>query len=344
MKLGQLGEFGLIDRIKKKVHSTSEGIRLGIDDDAAAFVPTKGMIMLLTTDIFVEGIHFDPAYATPYQIGWKAMAANLSDIAAMGGIPRTAVVSLCLLDKTDVEWIEEMYEGMEKAIHRFGGHIVGGDTSASLTETVINISLTGEVENKQMTTRSGAKVGDVICVSGDLGGSVAGLKVLREKKKTGSEFKEKWTHVLEKHLLPLPRIHEARVLVEETKVHSMIDISDGLASEIHHVCSLSGKGARIYTEEIPLHSQTKLAAQEFGTPPHHYALYGGEDYELLFTLSQKSAEEVLDIIEGETETKISAIGAIVEADHGITLVNENGDQEPLSFRGYNHFSKKMVRR
>ena len=261
MKLKQTGEFGLIDRIKKKVTRTTEGIRLGIDDDAAAFVPTKGMIMLLTTDIFVEGIHFDTAFATPYQIGWKAMAANLSDIAAMGGIPRTAVVSLCLPDKTDVDWVEEIYEGMEKIIQQFGGYIVGGDTSASLSETVINISLTGEVENRHLTTRSGAHVEDVICVSGDLGSSIAGLKVLREKRKTGPKFQEKWSHILEKHLLPLPRIHEARILVEETKVNAMIDISDGLASEIHHICSLSGTGARIYTEEIPIHTQTKLAAQ-----------------------------------------------------------------------------------
>ncbi|UCE17811.1 MAG: thiamine-phosphate kinase [Gemmatimonadota bacterium] len=344
MKVGQIGEFGLIDRIKKKVRSTSEAIRLGIDDDAAAFVPKKGMVMLLTTDVFVEGIHFDSSYATPYQIGWKAMAANLSDIAAMGGIPRTAVVSLCLPDKTDVEWVEAMYEGMEKILYRFGGYIVGGDTSAALSEIVINIALTGEVEGKQMATRSGAKVGDVICVSGDLGSSVAGLKILREQRKTGEEIPEKWSYIMERHLLPLPRIHEARVLVEETNAHAMIDISDGLASEIHHICALSGTGARIYTGEIPLHSQTKLAAQEFGTPSHHYALYGGEDYELLFALPQKRAEEVIDIIEGETETKISTVGAIVEAHCGITLIDENGDQESLPFRGYNHFSKKMVRR
>jgi thiamin-phosphate kinase len=344
MKLGQVGEFGLIDRIKKKVKSVPEGVLLGIDDDAAAFVPTRGMVMLLTTDVFVEGIHFDPAYTTPYQIGWKAMAANLSDIAAMGGIPRAAVVSVCLPETTEVDWVEEMYTGLEEIISRFHGCIVGGDTSAALSEIVINIALTGEVENKHIATRAGAEVGDVICVSGDLGSSMAGLKVLREKKKPGPKDHERWAHILEKHLLPLPRIHEARILVEETKVNAMIDISDGLASEIHHICSSSETGARIYTGEIPLHAQTEMAAQEFGTQPQQYALYGGEDFELLFTLPQKKAEEVFDLIEGETGTKVSAVGAIVEADQGIALVDENGDQEPLPFRGYNHFSKKMVRR
>ncbi|MFQ6091198.1 MAG: thiamine-phosphate kinase [bacterium] len=344
MKLSQIGEFGLIDRIKKRVDSSSEGVRLGIDDDAAAFGPTRGMVLLLTTDIFVEGIHFDPAYATPYQIGWKAMAANLSDIAAMGGVPRVAVVSVCMQEKTEVEWVEEMYRGMEDVIHRFGGSIVGGDTSAALSETVISIALAGEVENKRLTTRAGAQVGDVICVSGDVGGSVAGLKVLREERRTGGKIQAQWPYIVKRHLLPLPRIEEARILVGETRVNAMIDISDGLASEVHHISAMSGTGAKIYVAEIPLHPQTVRVAQEFKTPPQHYALYGGEDLELLFTLPQKGAGEVFDIIEGQTGTKVSVVGAVVEADQGITLIDERGDQQPLPFRGYNHFCKRMVKR
>lgn len=344
MKLERLGEFGLIDRIKKKVNSNFEGVRLGIDDDAAAFESTKGMVSLLTADVLVNGIHFDPSYATPYEIGWKAMAANLSDIAAMGGVPRTAVISLCLPEQTEVEWVEEIYEGMEDIVHRYEGSIVGGDTSASHSDTIISIALTGEVEKKNLTTRSGAKRGDVICVTGDLGGSVAGLKVLRKEQRAREKFKDQWSHVIEKHLRPLPRIPEARFLVEGTKVNAMIDISDGLASEIHHICSLSNTGAKIYTEEIPLHPQTTLAAREFETPAHKYALYGGEDFELLFTLSPRHVGEIFDIIESETGTKVSVIGAIVEGDHGILLIDEHGKQQDLPFRGYNHFSKGMVRR
>ena len=344
MKLRQIGEFGLIDRIKKKVESTSEGIYLGIDDDAAAYEPTKGMVALLTTDVFVESIHFDPVFATPYQIGWKAMAANLSDIAAMGGLPRTAVISLCLLEKTEVEWVEELYGGMNDMTRQFGGSIIGGDTSVTHSQTVISIALAGEVEGKRLTTRAGAKVGDVICVTGDLGGSVAGLTVLRKNQKIREKTKEQWSHVIEKHLQPLPRIQEARILVEETKINSMIDISDGLASEVHHICELSGIGARIYEEEIPIHDQTAHVAQEFGTSPAKYALYGGEDFELVFCLSPKRVSNTLDIIESETGTKVSIVGNIVEHEQEITLIDERGDQQELPFRGYNHFSKEMIRR
>lgn len=344
MELERIGEFGLINRIKKKVTAEGEGVRLGIDDDAAAFEPTKGMVTLLTTDTFVEGIHFDPAYATAYQIGWKAMAANLSDIAAMGGIPRTAVVSVCLPDHTEVEWVEELYAGMNDLIDRFQGAIVGGDTSAARKDTVITIALAGEVESKRMITRAGAQKGDIICVTGDLGSSMGGLKVLRRKGGETEKSKERWSHLIEKHLLPLPRIHEARILVAETKVNAMIDISDGLASEIHHICELSKTGAKLYTEEIPIHPQTTDAAQEHDGSSQQYALYGGEDFELLFTLSPKNVGDIFDIIVNETGTQVSVIGAILEADQGIALVDEKGQQQPLSFSGYNHFAKRWIRR
>lgn len=344
MGLEQIGEFGLIKRIKKKVDVEAGRVHLGIDDDAAAFEPTKGMVTLLTTDTLVEGIHFDPAYATAYQIGWKAMAANLSDIAAMGGVPRTAVVSLCLPDDTEVEWVEELYVGMNELIGRFEGAIVGGDTSVARKDTVITITLTGEVEHKRMITRAGAQKGDIICVTGDLGSSVSGLKIIRKEKIGKEKTKERWSHVIEKHLLPHPRIHEARILVAETTVNAMIDISDGLASEIHHICELSKTGAKIYTEELPIHPQTMDVADECNGSAQQYVLYGGEDFELLFTLSPKNVGDIFDIIVNETGTKVSVIGAIAGAKEGIVLVNEQGDQQPLPFRGYNHFAKRWIRR
>ena len=344
MELERIGEFGLIKRIKQKTGAEAEGVRLGIDDDAAAFVPTKGMVTLLTTDTFVEGIHFDRAYATPFQIGWKAMAANLSDIAAMGGVPRAAVVSVCLPDDIEVEWVEELYGGMTDLLGRFEGTIVGGDTSAARKDTVITIALTGEIENKRIVTRAGALPGDIICVTGDLGGSVGGLKIIRKEKAVQNNMKERWSHLIEKHLLPLPRIHEARVLVAETKINAMIDISDGLASEIHHICEQSKTGAKIYAEELPIHTQTTDAAQRCNGSARQYALYGGEDFELLFTLSPKNVGDVFDIMMNETGTEVRVIGAIGEAGDGIVLVDEQGRQQPLAFRGYDHFAKRWIRR
>ena len=343
MELEQIGEFGLIKRIKTKVSARAEGVRLGIDDDAAAFEPTRGLLTLLTTDCVVEGIHFDPGFARPYEIGWKAMAANLSDIAAMGGIPRIAVVSLCLPRETKVEWVEEVYAGMNELMGRFEGAIVGGDTSASLHDTVITIALCGEVESKRMTTRAGAQSGDIICVTGDLGGSVAGLKLLRKEGRGEGKTKERWSHIIDKHLLPLPRIHEARILVAETKVNAMIDISDGLASEIHHLCEMSQTGAKLYLEELPIHPQTAEIAQRHDGSAQQYALYGGEDYELLFTLSPKDVGDVFDIIAKETGTSVSVIGAMAEPGQGILLIDEQGRQQPVAFRGYNHFAERWIR-
>ena len=344
MKLERVGEFGLIKRIEKRVEGQADGVLLGIGDDAAAFQPGKGMTSLITTDIFVEGIHFDLAYSTPYQIGWKAMAANLSDIAAMGGLPRVAVVSLCLPERIEVEWVEELYDGMKDIIQRFEGTIIGGDTSAAQSETIINIALIGEVEEKRMVTRSGAKVGDLICVTGELGSSVAGLRFLREQKTTGKKSQTKWSPLIDRHLVPVPRIHEARTLLKKARVNAMIDISDGLASEIHHICAMSGTGAKIYLEEIPIHPQTRLSALESGRDAHQDALYGGEDFELLFTLSSKNLTDTLEMLRNETGTMASTIGAIVEAGQGITLIDENSSRISLPFRGYDHFSKMMIRR
>jgi len=344
MELGRIGEFGLIKRIKEKVGAEAKGVRLGIDDDAAAFEPTKGMVMLVTTDTLVEGIHFDPAFAAPYEIGWKAMAANLSDIAAMGGIPRVAVVSLSLPNTTTVEWVEDLYAGMNECIGSFEGSIVGGDTSAARNDTVITVALCGEIEQKRMVRRSGARKGDIICVTGDIGSSMAGLKILRTRGAGKESVRERWSHIIEKHLLPPPRIHESRILVAETEVNAMIDISDGLGSEIHHICEQSKCGAKIYLEELPIHEQTTEAARQCEGSASQYALYGGEDYELLFTLPPKKVGDVFDIITAETGTSVTVIGAVVDADQGIVLIDEQSRQQPLAFQGYNHFAKRWIRR
>ncbi|MBI4548411.1 MAG: thiamine-phosphate kinase [Ignavibacteriae bacterium] len=345
--ISTIGEFGLIERIKELVNfrvddaSLHDNLIMGIADDAAVYRPTPGKVQLFTTDAFVEGIHFDLTFTALKHLGWKLMAANFSDIAAMGGIPRYATITLALPRKISIEMIEEFYNGASFACKKYSCLLVGGDTTSSLANMVISVAVTGEIDEQHVVYRTGAKPGDYICVTGHLGSSVAGLKILQREKKlfTDSPNQDKfrpnlepYKAAIEKHLMPEPRLDLSRILTQQIKVNAMIDISDGLASEVHHLCKNSQVGAAVYEHNIPVESITQRIAEEFSQNPIDYALYGGEEYELLFTLGDDEYEKLEKLT-----NDVSIIGRITDKSNGIELIRENGESEPLRFGGWDHF-------
>jgi thiamine-monophosphate kinase len=342
MKLGQIGEFGLIARFKKKVFRPEKRVVVGIGDDAAAVRVSSKQLLLLTTDILVEGVHFDRRLQSFWQIGWRAMVANVSDIAAMGGLPRFALVSICLPQTISVEQTEEIYDGMQAVADEHHFQIIGGDTVSSPRDVVISIGLSGDVEEKSLVTRGGARIGDLICVTGELGGSQAGLAMLQlansdQKSNFASLPQAEWSIVRDRHLRPRPRLKEARLLAQSGQVHAMIDVSDGLAGEVGHIAEQSCVGAEIYREKIPVGSQTQRVARHLGLSVMDFALHGGEDFELVFTISPAKAAGVIEKVRQKTETPISIIGEVLPAGEGIVLVSPQENREPLLTEGYRHF-------
>lgn len=333
MKLSDLGEFGLIDRIKNLVATDSKQILIGIDDDAAAVQISPGKILLATTDALIEGVHFDLQYFNFYQLGWRALAANLSDIAAMGGQPLYALVSLGLPLDLDVESVLDLYRGMKTLGDEFQTVIVGGDTTESPDRIFISITVFGEVAKQKLLRRFGAQIGDAIFVTGDLGGAAAGLQVL----KSSAKLKAKFPTLIEKHLTPRPRVREAQFLVEHFPIHALIDISDGLASELHHICKLSKVGARVDEKKIPIHAETRAAAKHFGDDPLDFALYGGEDFELLFTAPMELREALRKKFTEQFDIACTHIGVI--ENEAVRLLNSSGEIAALAAKGYDHFSR-----
>ena len=349
-EIREIGEFGLIDRIRDLVTfrvddaTVHDNLIMGISDDTAVYRPAPGKVQLLTTDAFIEGIHFDLTFTSLKHIGWKAMVANISDIAAMGGIPRYATIALSLPRKISVEMVEEFYQGASFACKKYSCLLVGGDTTTSMGNMMVAVALTGEADHDRVVYRKGAQPGDYLCVTGHVGAAHAGLKILqREKEKfidsAGSKsFQpnfEPYKLALEKHLMPNPRLDLSRILVEHVKINSMIDVSDGLASEIHQICKNGNVGASVFERNIPMDSVTQNIAAEFSENPIDYALYGGEEYELLFSLCDEEYAKLEQLT-----SDVSIIGRIVEKNKGIELVRENGEHELLCFGGWDHFEKK----
>ena len=334
MRLEEVGELGLIERIKSLIGDEGRDVLLGIGDDAAALKLSPHKITLLTTDTLVEGIHFDLQYMDFYHLGWRSIAANLSDIAAMGGEPLYAVISLCLPRDLSIRSVEEFYRGAKELADRYGVGIVGGDSTGSGDGIVVSIALIGQVEEGHMTSRSGARVRDLICVTGDLGKARAGLKILRSGDRGLWRYKE----VIERHRMPEPRVKEAQALVENLRIHSMIDISDGLASEIHHICRSSGVGALLYEEKIPISPAVKEVAEFFGDSPMDYVLSGGEDFELLFTIGEEDLS-ALKGMEKQIGCSLSLVGRILAKEEGIKMLGRAKRISELRGIGYDHFSK-----
>ncbi len=331
MQLKKVGEFGLIDLIKKRVHSRNKKILVGIGDDASIVRPSPGKVLILTTDTLLEKIHFDLDYFTFRRLGHRALAANLSDIAAMGGLPITALVTLGLPDYVTVENVLQLYSGMNFLAKKFNCPVSGGDIISSPKGLLISITVLGEVERKLLTLRSKAKAGDLICVTGELGEAQAGLELLQKVKKNKKIRFSKG--LVQKHLTPKPKIWEAREIVKKLNPTSMIDISDGLASEVGQIAKESKLGAVIYETEIPISSKAKQIGKILNKNASNWALYGGEEYELLFTIPKHKVKKLIEL---SKKIKLTLVGEITR-DKGLFLVRPEGRKEKVKKGGFSHF-------
>ena len=329
MELKEVGEFGLIHLLKENAIYDSSSVVVGIGDDAAVLLPSARQLQLLTTDMLVENVHFDLRTTTPWQLGYKAVAVNLSDIAAMGGTPKHIVISLALTNQT-TDFVVNLYKGMKEICREFGVNIVGGDTVSSPQGMVVNVAAVGEVEPANLVKRSGAQVGDAVVVTGTLGSSSAGLELLMRGEWEDYDFA--WPLVTA-HLTPRPQVRAGKILAA-LGATSMDDISDGLASEANEIASASGVGMRIRTADIPLADELTQAAVVLAKKPHDYALYGGEDFQLVFTIG---ADKLKVLSELDLDVKLSVIGEVVESNKGVALIDEAGHESILEPRGYNHF-------
>lgn len=311
------GEFALLKRVLRKTDDPA--VVVGIGDDCAVLGYTDDKYLIWTTDMLVEEDHFSLKWQSPFQVGMKLMEANVSDIVSMGGIPKYVVVSLSIKRDTTVEFVEELYNGMYESAKRHEVLIVGGDTTHG-TEYVFNISMIGEVPKDRLMLRSGAKIGDIICVTGNLGSSTAGLKLLLAGK----------VGFVKDHLEPSSRTEkEAKTIAKYA--NAMIDVSDGLASEVRHICEESGVGAMIEQEKIPIVDSTLDAANLLSLDPYDFALYGGEDFELVFTISENKIEELK-----KDFSDFTVVGKVLEQNEGIHLLKK-GEKTEMK-KGYDHFS------
>ena len=337
--LSQYGEFGLIEHLTQDIELKNASTVLGVGDDAA-IIDVKNRYQLISTDLLVEGIHFDMHYTPLKHLGYKAIASNLSDIAAMNALPEQVLVAIALSSRYTVEAVEELYQGMRLCCNRYGVDLVGGDTSSSLNGLFISITVLGYAEEAKITRRNGAKEHDLICVSGDLGGAYMGLLLLEREKKVYLKSPDNQPdlvgndYVLERQLKPEPRLDIIKQLAEkEILPTAMIDISDGLASEILHICKASQTGCCLYEDKIPIDTNTYDLAMEFGIVPSVAALNGGEDYELLFTIKQSDYEKIKQIKD------ISIIGYISDKDIGCQLITKDEQAIELKAQGWNSFKK-----
>lgn len=332
-----LGEFGLINHLTKNIKLRQPGTTRGIGDDAAV-LDFSGKKVLISTDMLLEGIHFDLAYTPLKHLGYKAIQVNLSDIYAMNGTAAQVTVSLGLSSKFPLEAVEELYEGIYVACEKYNVDLVGGDTTSSRQGLVISVTAIGYADEKDVVYRSTAGEGDLICVSGDLGGAYTGLQLLEREKLVYLENPniqpdlEGKDYIVERQLKPEARKDIVELLKDiGIKPTSMIDISDGLASEILHICKQSNKGCNIYEDKIPLDPMTFETAREFNLDPTVCALSGGEDYELLFTIKQADYDKI------KLQMDITIIGHITDASAGCNLVTKAGVVHALKAQGWNAF-------
>lgn len=334
-ELNTLGEFGLIDRIKSKFTNKNAETIKGIGDDAAV-IDVGDKYMLVTTDILFEGIHFDLSYSPLRHLGYKAVAVNISDIAAMNGIAKQITVTIGLSNRISVEAIDELYEGIKFACESYNVDLIGGDTSASASGFVISITATGFVDKDKIVYRNGAKPNDILCVTGDLAAAYFGLQVLEREKQVylanpnmQPELTEK-EYLVGKLLKPEARtdiIHELNEL--GVVPSSMIDISDGLASELLHICTQSGVGAMVFEDKLPIEDITMVTATEFNVSPITAALNGGEDYQLLFTVKQSDFDKIKNM------SDVLPIGYMTE-NTAVQLALNSGGTAAIKAQGWTH--------
>ena len=338
--LGELGEFGLIDHLTQNISLKHSSSLKGVGDDAAVIDP-EGKTMVMTTDILVENVHFDLSYVPLKHLGYKAVVVNLSDIFAMNAIPKQIVVSMAISSKFTLDAVEELYAGMLLACDFYNVDLVGGDTTSSSLGLIINVTAIGWADKEDLVYRSGACYNDLICVTGDLGAAYMGLQLLNREKVVYQQNPgvqpelDGYDYLLERQLKPEARNGLIHLLKEsDVKPTSMIDVSDGMASELMHICKASNCGCQIYEEKVPIDHLTRQLCMEFGIDPTTAALNGGEDYELLFTISLVDYEKMKD------KTEIAIIGHITDKAAGCKMVDRQENVHELKAQGWDSFRKK----
>lgn len=340
-EISQLGEFGLISHLTREFPLINSSSALGVGDDAAILHYDADKEILVTTDLLLEGIHFDLRYVPLKHLGYKSAIVNFSDIYAMGGTPRQITVSLGISSRFTLEHIEALYEGIRLACNIYGVDLVGGDTSASVTGLVISVTCLGDCARGEAIKRSGAQPTDLICVSGDLGAAFMGLQLLERENKVGAEAGKDFQpdfagkeYILERQLKPEARKDVVAALRDKgVRPTSMMDVSDGLSSELLHICKSSDVGCRVYEDRIPIDYQTASMAEELNMNLVTAAMNGGEDYELLFTVPLTDKEKV------ESIPGISLIGYVTKPELGAALVSRDGAEIPIKAQGWNAFSE-----
>jgi len=341
MDLSKLGEFGLISRLQSRLKYRSSQVIQGIGDDCAVLSLNNGNYQVLTTDALVETIHFNLKTHSPEQLGWKTLTVNISDIAAMGGQPKFAVISMSIPNSFPVDFLDRFYKGLNQASLKYKVALVGGDTVASPKHLFINLALLGETLKKKVFVRSGARPGDKIFVTGTLGESALGLKILESPRKKWKGSKTLQKKLIQRHLKPEPRVEVATWLAKSKfKVTSMIDISDGLTQDLGHILKAGKVGAELWESELPISKPLLKYSFINGLPALESALSGGEDYELLFTL----APEDVTYLGKESITKVdppvTQIG-VITTQKGIRLISKTGRSKTLHrSMGFNHFKGK----
>lgn len=335
--VNEYGEFGLIEHLTRNFPLRQPSTLRGIGDDAAV-VFNGPLATVVSTDMLVEGIHFDLAYTPLKHLGYKAVVVNLSDICAMNALPRQITVSIALSNRFSVEALDELYDGIRAACERYQVDLIGGDTTSSPKGLIISITAIGAAEPQRLVYRSGAKVGDLICITGDLGGAYLGLQLLEREKHIWEQHPgvqpnlENQQYVVGRQLKPEARTDMIQTFRRvELQPTAMIDVSDGLASEVFHLCKQSQVGALIEESGVPIHPETQLQALQFKLDPITCALSGGEDYELLFTIDPKDVEKVRFLPD------IYIAGEILEAKDGVKLNTQGGNLHDLKAQGWKHF-------
>lgn len=333
--LSELGEFALIKHITKDFESKNSSTFLGVGDDCAV-IDVGDKYQLLTTDMLIEGVHFDLSYTPLKHLGYKAVAVNISDVCAMNGVAKQITVSIALSNRFPVEAVEELYQGIYSACNYYNVDLVGGDTTSSNSGLCISISAVGEVDKEKIVFRSGAQEHDLIVVSGDLGSAYLGLQLLNREKQvfeadpnTQPDLQNK-DYVLQRQLKPEARKDIVELFNKKNIIpSSMIDISDGLSSELLHLCDKSEVGCAVYEEKIPLDFMAISTAEEFNISAATCALNGGEDYELLFTINQEHYEAIKD------DPDLTIIGHVTDSSMGSMLITKDDNQQPLTAQGWN---------
>lgn len=341
MEISQLGEFGLIDRLTKDLPIVNASTVRGVGDDCAV-LRNRDTDILVTTDLLLEGVHFDLTYVPLKHLGYKSAVVNFSDVYAMNGTPKQITVSLGISSRFTVEHMEELYSGIRLACEIYGVDLVGGDTTSSRQGLVISITCIGEAESDKVVSRSGAKDTDLICVSGDLGAAYMGLQLLEREKVVSAGQKDfipnfsGKEYLVERQLKPEARKDIVRELAEAGIVPTaMMDISDGLSSELMHICKAGDVGCRVFEERIPIDYQTAVMAEELGMNVVTAALNGGEDYELLFTVPLHFHEKVKDL------PGVKVIGHITKPSLGCAMVTRDGGEIPLQAQGWNPLKQQQ---